>query len=77
MSVNHSNNGDTTLLWGVNVIASVTGTVFAATLAMIIGFSGNLLIGSGLYAGALICAILSAVLTKNHRLEPSTDRIFE
>jgi hypothetical protein len=54
---------NTTLLWGVNVIASVTGTVFAATLAMIIGFSGNLLIGCGLYMGALLCIILAFTTT--------------
>lgn len=54
---------DTTLLWGVNVIASVIGTVLAATFAMIIGFSGNLLVGFGLYVAALIAAILAFVIT--------------
>ncbi|MEW5840592.1 hypothetical protein [Nitrososphaera sp.] len=42
----------TTLLWGINVIASIVGTVLAALLGMIIGFNGNLLIGLVLYAGA-------------------------
>ena len=42
-----------TLLWGINVIASVVGTVLTAVLSMIIGFSGNMLVGIGLYLGAL------------------------
>ena len=65
LSQNRSNNNmdtDTTLLWGLNVIASVTGTVFAATLAMIIGFRGNLLIGLALYSGALLSAVLASII---------------
>ena len=50
-----SSGEDITLLWGVNVIASVVGTVLTATSSMIIGFSGNLLIGAGLYLAALGC----------------------
>jgi hypothetical protein len=55
----HSSKQDITLLWGVNVIASVIGTVLATTSSMVIGFNGNLLIGFGLYLGALACAILA------------------
>jgi hypothetical protein len=55
----HSIDNDITLLWGVNVIASVIGTVLAAVSSMLIGFSGNLLIGIGLYIGALGSAIAS------------------
>ena len=51
--------GDVTLLWGVNVIASVIGTVLTAILSMIIGFSGNLLVGAALYSGAMISIIVS------------------
>lgn len=56
---NSSDSGgeDITLLWGANVIASVVGTVFTATASMIIGFNGNLLIGVGMYLGALGCAV--------------------
>src|ERR671910_2011796 len=50
---------DVTLLWGVNVIASVIGTVLTAILSMIIGFSGNLLVGAGLYLGALLSILVS------------------
>ena len=50
---------DVTLLWGVNVIASVIGTVLTAIFSMLIGFSGNLLVGAGLYLGALVCIIIS------------------
>ena len=53
-----------TLLWGVNVIASVIGTVLTAISSMVIGFGGNLLIGIGLYIGALVSAIVAAKLTR-------------
>jgi hypothetical protein len=55
---------DITLLWGVNVIASVIGTVMTATSSMVIGFNGNLLIACGLYLGALGSAIIAAKLTQ-------------
>ena len=51
--------GDVTLLWGVNVIASVIGTVLTAILSMIIGFSGSLLVGAALYSGAMMSIIVS------------------
>jgi len=63
----HSEEGhasDITLLWGVNVIASVLGTVLTATSSMVIGFSGNLVIACGLYLGALGSAIIAAKLTQ-------------
>jgi hypothetical protein len=50
-------NDDITLLWGVNVIASVIGTVLTTVSSMAVGFSGSLLIGLGLYLGALTSAI--------------------
>lgn len=65
-SISFRASNDTTLLWGVNVIASVIGTVLAATLAMIIGLSGNLLIGLGLYIGALLSVILAVAKTIKH-----------
>ncbi|TLX86016.1 MAG: MFS transporter [Thaumarchaeota archaeon] len=46
-----------TLLWGVNVIASVVGTVVTVISSMTIGFSGNLLIAAGLYLAAL-CSVV-------------------
>ncbi len=64
-SLAKSRGGDsTTLLWGVNVIASIIGTVLAAMLAMIVGFSGNLLIGLGIYAGAAASALLALLTIK-------------
>jgi hypothetical protein len=51
---------DVTLLWGINVTASVIGTVLTAISSMVIGFSGNLMIGFGLYLGALASAITAA-----------------
>src|SRR5919112_1701967 len=56
---------DITLLWGVNVVASVVGTVLTAILSMIIGFSGNLLVGSGLYLGALLSILVSLRMVKS------------
>jgi Spermine/spermidine synthase domain len=55
---------DVTLLWGVNVIASVIGTVLTAIFSMLIGFSGNLLVGAGLYLGALVSIIISLKMFK-------------
>jgi Spermine/spermidine synthase domain len=51
---------DVTLLWGVNIIASVVGTVLTVISSMIIGFSGNLIIGICLYLTALTSAIAIA-----------------
>jgi len=59
-----SSSEDITLLWGVNVIASVVGTVLTATSSMIIGFNGNLLIGVGLYLGALGAAAAAQIMTQ-------------
>jgi MFS family permease len=55
-----SRNQDITLLWGINIIASVVGTVLAAISSMLIGFRGNLIIGVGLYLLALVSAIMAA-----------------
>jgi Spermine/spermidine synthase domain len=65
---NEGNDGsvgeDITLLWGANVIASVVGTVLTATASMIIGFNGNLLIGVGMYLGALGSAVAAQKITQ-------------
>jgi hypothetical protein len=58
---------DITLLWGVNVIASVIGTVLTAISSMIIGFSGNLLVGAGLYLGAFVSTIVAFKMAQNIR----------
>ena len=63
-SASGSRGQDITLLWGVNVIASVVGTVLTATSSMIIGFNGNLLIGVGLYLGALGSAVTAQKITQ-------------
>jgi len=55
-------DGNITLLWGVNVITSVIATVLAAISSMVIGFNGNLLIGAGLYLGALVSAVAAVGL---------------
>jgi hypothetical protein len=63
----NSKNNNTTLLWGINIVASVIGTVLAAISAMIIGFNGNLLIGLCMYLGAGTCALFSIYHTMNNR----------
>ena len=67
MASMYSNRGEhadenITLLWGINVIASVIATVLTAISSMVIGFNGNLLLGAGLYLGALASAIAAAKL---------------
>jgi hypothetical protein len=62
-----SKNNNTTLLWGINIIASIVGTVLAAISAMIVGFNGNLLIGLCMYLGAGACALLSLYSIANSR----------
>lgn len=59
---------DITLLWGMNIVASVVGTVLAATLSMTIGFNENMLIGAGLYLGAIISAIAAQTLSQKAKL---------
>jgi hypothetical protein len=56
-----NDNRNTTLIWGINVIASVIGTVLAAISSMVIGFSGNLLIGALLYVIAM-CSVIALSL---------------
>ncbi len=69
-----SKSNSTTLLWGINIVASVIGTVLAAISAMIIGFNGNLLIGLCMYLGAGMCALFSIYyMMKNNRTTVSID----
>ena len=63
----NNKNNNTTLLWGINIIASVIGTVLAAISAMIVGFNSNLLIGLCMYLGAGACALLSFYSIANSR----------
>jgi Spermine/spermidine synthase domain len=60
-----------TLLWGVNVIASVVGTVLTVISSMTVGFSGNLLIAAGLYLGALCSVVLIRQRQKLHIIRES------
>jgi hypothetical protein len=64
---NTTTTDDITLLWGVNVIASVVGTVLTAISSMVIGFSANLLVGLGLYLGALMSVLAAARVTQKAR----------
>jgi hypothetical protein len=66
----------TTLLWGINVIASIVGTVLAALLAMIIGFNLNLVVGLAMYAGAGASAYVALVGSRKYANQalPVTER---
>jgi predicted membrane-bound spermidine synthase len=66
----NNKNNNTTLLWGINIIASIIGTVVAVIVAMIIGFSGNLLIGLCMYLGAGTCALFSLYYMRNNKTKP-------
>ena len=65
-SFGNGGENKTTLLWGINVIASIIGTVLAALLAMIIGFNGNLVIGLAMYAGAGASAYVALVSSRKY-----------
>jgi len=56
----YEGNQDITLLYGINIVASVIGTVLTTTSSMVIGFDGNLLIGLGLYVGSLGAAVAAS-----------------
>lgn len=75
-SFGNGGENKTTLLWGINVIASIVGTVLAALLAMIIGFNGNLVIGLAMYAGAGACAYVALVGSRKYANQalPVTER---
>lgn len=73
-SMKNRGGDNTTLLWGVNVVASIIGTVLAATLAMVIGFSGNLLFGLGMYMGAATAALLALFTIKHTQVTVMRDR---
>lgn len=70
----HNRNQKTavTLLWGVNVIASIVGTVLTVISSMTIGFSGNLLIAAGLYLGALSFVVF---LTQRKKLSTLQEKV--
>lgn len=66
MASSGSGENKTTLLWGINVIASIVGTVLAALLAMIIGFNGNLFVGLAMYLGAGASAYAAFVADRKY-----------
>lgn len=65
-SYGNGGRNNTTLLWGINVVASIIGTVLAALLAMVIGFNGNLLVGLGMYAGAGLSALAAFLASRKY-----------
>jgi hypothetical protein len=47
-----------TLIWGVNIIASVLGSVLAVISSMAVGLNNTMLVGMGFYVGALVTMFL-------------------
>jgi hypothetical protein len=50
--INETNDHNVTLIWGVNIIASVIGSVLAVISSMVVGLNNTLLVGLGFYIGA-------------------------
>jgi hypothetical protein len=50
--INETDDHNVTLIWGVNIIASVIGSILAVISSMVVGLSNTLLVGLGFYIGA-------------------------
>jgi hypothetical protein len=50
--INETDDHNVTLIWGVNIIASVIGSILAVISSMVVGLNGTLLVGLGFYIGA-------------------------
>jgi hypothetical protein len=50
--INEKEDHNVTLIWGVNIIASVIGSVLAVISSMVVGLNNTLLVGMGFYIGA-------------------------
>lgn len=56
--INGSDEHIVTLIWGVNIIASVLGSVLAVISSMVVGLNNTLLVGMGFYVGAFVTMFL-------------------
>jgi spermine/spermidine synthase len=52
--INEADDHIVTLIWGVNIIASVIGSVLAVISSMLVGLDNTLLVGMGFYMGAFV-----------------------
>jgi len=50
--INETDDHNVTLIWGVNIIASVIGSILAVISSMVVGLNNTLLVGLGFYIGA-------------------------
>ena len=50
--INENEDHNVTLIWGVNIIASVIGSVLTVISSMVVGLNNTLLVGMGFYIGA-------------------------
>jgi hypothetical protein len=50
--INENENHNVTLIWGVNIIASVIGSVLTVISSMVVGLNNTLLVGMGFYISA-------------------------
>jgi hypothetical protein len=56
--INRPDEHIVTLIWGVNIIASVLGSVLAVISSMVVGLNNTLLVGMGFYMGAFVTMFL-------------------
>jgi hypothetical protein len=50
--INETDDHNVTLIWGINIIASVIGSILAVISSMVVGLNNTLLVGLGFYIGA-------------------------
>jgi hypothetical protein len=54
-----------TLIWGVNIIASVLGSVLAVISSMVVGLNNTMLVGMGFYMGAFVTMFLISYVRRD------------
>lgn len=63
-----------TLIWGVNIIASVIGSVLAVISSMALGLNDTLLMGFGFYVAALGILLLKLQQSRTNKHNPSLEK---
>jgi hypothetical protein len=62
--LNENEDHNVTLIWGVNIIASVIGSVLTVISSMVVGLNNTLLVGMSFYIGAFGTVLL--ILYRHH-----------
>jgi hypothetical protein len=66
-SIDALDNHSVTLIWGVNIIASVIGSVLTVISSMILGLNNTLLVGLGFYIAALGLILVKSQFRPGYR----------